>query len=128
MDIHKSLLISNSRFLPTEMDIDVNKFSEMYKYEEYLEEKTKKGLKNNLLKDIHTLNKELNPNKLDFCIKHMKIYISDEESLDLAFSELILRQHQKLAELKTKIEQKAQNFAKLCENRKRTYFESVFLF
>lgn len=45
------------------MDIDVNKFSEMYKYEEYLEEKTKKCLKNNLLKDIHTLNKELNPNK-----------------------------------------------------------------
>lgn len=63
MDIHKSLLIANNKFIPSEIDINIEKFINMYKYEDYLDEETKNGLKNNLIRDINTLNKELNPSK-----------------------------------------------------------------
>jgi len=43
----------------------------------------------------------------------------------LAYSELILRQQQKLAELKTKIRQKIESFYELIEKRRINYFESV---
>ena len=43
----------------------------------------------------------------------------------MAYSELILRQQQKLAELKTKIRQKIESFYELIEKRRINYFESV---
>lgn len=50
---------------------------------------------------------------------------SELENIDLAYSELILRQQQKLAELKTKIRQKIEAFYDLVEKRRTNYFESV---
>lgn len=51
--------------------------------------------------------------------------LSEMENIDLAYSELILRQQQKLAELKTKIRQKIESFYEICEKRRMNYFESV---
>ena len=61
--MHKSLLLGNLKFLPEFEEINLEKFIEIYNYEEYLDKHTKDALKLNLVKDINTLNKELNPNK-----------------------------------------------------------------
>lgn len=63
MDVHKSLLLANLKFLPEFEFINLEKFIEIYHFEEYLDKKTKDDLKMNLIKDINTLNRELNPNK-----------------------------------------------------------------
>ena len=58
-------------------------------------------------------------------MKNLKFGNSELENIDLAYSELILRQQQKLAELKTKIRQKIEAFYDLVEKRRTNYFESV---
>ena len=63
MDLHRSLLLGNLKFLPEVEFINLEKFIQIFNYEEYLDKKTKDDLKLNLIKDINTLNKELNPNK-----------------------------------------------------------------
>ena len=69
MDMHKTLLLGNLKFLPEFETINLEKFIEIYNYEEYLDKNTKDDLKLNLIKDINTLNKELNPNKfLKHCV------------------------------------------------------------
>ena len=67
--MHKTLLLGNLKFLPEFETINLEKFIEIYNYEEYLDKNTKDDLKLNLIKDINTLNKELNPNKfLKHCV------------------------------------------------------------
>lgn len=56
------------------------------------------------------------------------LIISESENIDLAYSELILKQQEKLAELKTKIRQKIESFYSLCEQKRMNYFESVNFF
>lgn len=63
MDVHRALLLSNLKFIPEFHLINLEKFLEMYNYEDYLDSSTKDELKLNLIKDINTLNRELNPNK-----------------------------------------------------------------
>ena len=55
--------MGNLKFLPEYEVVNLEKFVEIYNYEEYLDKSTKDELKLNLIKDINTLNKELNPNK-----------------------------------------------------------------
>lgn len=63
MDVHKTLLLSNLKYVPDFHIINLEKFIEIYNYEDYLDNQTKDQLKLNLIKDINTLNKELNPNE-----------------------------------------------------------------
>jgi len=56
-------MLLQSRFLPEYDAINLEKFISIYNFEEYLDRETKDALKLNLLKDINTLNRELNTNK-----------------------------------------------------------------
>ena len=78
-DVHKSLMLSHPRFLPECDAINLEKFISIYNFEDSFSQETKDSLKSNLLKDINTLNRELNPNKQIFLrnfllksIKNMK--------------------------------------------------------
>ena len=55
--------MGNLKFIPEYEIVNLEKFIEIYNYEEYLDKATNDALKINSIKDINTLNKKLNPNK-----------------------------------------------------------------
>lgn len=84
LEIHKELLARHPQFAKNYVHINVGKWKQMFDYENQLDKNFKNALKSNLLQDVSTIKHELN--------------LKEEEN-EVAFSELILRQQQKIGEL-----------------------------
>lgn len=97
LELHQELLAKYPRFVKNFVPINVEKWKKMYDYESLLDRSQKNALKTNLLQDVSTIKNELR--------------LKDEDN-EMAFSELILRQQQKIGELVYKADSIAKNLAK----------------
>lgn len=106
-------MMNNSKYVRNSLNlvVSVQKLKRLFRYEENLDAETLEQLKDNLMRDVFTLYQELQEMTCNQAI-------SNEDNLERAFSELIMRQKQKLAELEVKIEKKIENMEHLKQDIK----------
>eukprot|EP00825_Cyclidium_porcatum_P037047 TRINITY_DN4018_c0_g1_i9.p2 TRINITY_DN4018_c0_g1~~TRINITY_DN4018_c0_g1_i9.p2 ORF type:complete len:293 (-),score=64.16 TRINITY_DN4018_c0_g1_i9:1043-1921(-) len=101
LEIQKSLMMNNSKYVRNSLNqvVTLQKFKKIFKYEDYLDQDNLNVLKDNLMKDVFTIYQDLQQISYNSAA-------TEEENYERAFSELIMKQKQKIAELEVKIEKK----------------------
>lgn len=110
LEVHKELLTKHQRFARNYAPMDVPKWKKAFDLEKQLDTQSKNILKANLLKDVDTIKRELE--------------LKDEEN-DTAFSELILRQQQKISELINRAEDTVRNISTFNSKLSPTKFTDI---